>query len=1146
MPSRKIMHSLGKARRRVGIVSQAATGIYSTLGYVNRRSISISLREQTAKFLPGQRTQLALLLVQHQILQPTAAPIELTKIGEADCCRAITRRDIDSFLMAFNAEFSGVFEGYFRREQFSFLSCAERAGAGEERTLVAIAEVAPVAGSIDLRAEVLEVLRTVNRPITVAGICEEINDIHAQRKAGKVGDAEIGVCIGQLLPAGTLSSTVGPRGRDKRFFITARTAELLAENTIFRYEDTRLTSFVFRGDIEALAKLGNIYRLLGRDGENVFLSEDKFRSQRVNLAEVFSGAGQTMAVYREDARDLAEKGYLIEGRHNDGLTFCYVDAAAQYEHRGLIFNAFFFDYLIVSPEMDAAGQGHCRARLARAFEVGLAAELAEDEETTVNEYLYEAWTVIRNGAKEKAVVMALVKRAEVATDLLHENLFTTIEIRDYRVGLERLALRMAFPMCYMCNVSWSLQNFFHDVYDQTDNYEVFLLLLVRKANVVRRLAFLESTPDSLNVCREMELVYAPLARSKGLIYLANNMLDCVAKLKDQTGYSSAKAAMEAEIGMEFDQARQHARLVARRIHSEVPLQLRSMVKILATRVKEVSAFVGKVSALGEEDYLDLNGVRFEAKAPELVVSDVPLTAEKKLAANIAVADKLAAELVRRFDLVPEDELPEGTAPIVNYLNTPNERSWNGWRGYFYDPLQPEGNERRIFSVQIFTPEMTLADRHGEAAHWIYKTKRAAKADHQARMTKRKFMQPLFDSVSPNAYNGDPEHDYYVDQRIARQHKRVLVWLPDQPFSAKDFAFPESGELLMLRMGQEETVEDAAAFRSWRSMFGSTYGYTEVYTFGLREDGKIGIRPWQGAARAAVGAISPNGSLLVFMGGVLDDKAYQRLHSKVKTVRARLFVERKLKHADPEQLALAGVKQSAGQLIYTNADLMQVLRATELLDESEIYQAIALGILTEDEIRKITGALGITITVQSLPQEKTEITVTAPDKIGLLSQILGQLSPDLQVLAASSGADKQARGASPSTSVLTVRPRPGIGMPQINKNKLSQSLEAFGRVKNGGGENLTQLKAILIPSAGIKMPRHWSMLREMLGIAQAFQLNILELTLPDLLEEKGKKTGEVLFEWSGDHPFLADDLAEISSALAGIMPETVNFMIAEVA
>ena len=1109
--------------------SRALTWVcHNLLRQPNRKALAGSLGEEVKKLEPEQRTDLSSLLTRHSLIQPKFEGIDPLALEHYHFCKLVSPTQIHAFQEDFDQTIGETHQLRYVAGQFFIKTQRFLPTPPEETPQIETAEETQIPAPIiepSPAARIATLLGNANRPLFASDIAKELE--------GSLNKAQLIFELGKLVGRETLVKIDSPGSRSPRYMLSERLEEEL-HRSVFTYSDARgKIMHVYQRDAERMVSRGEAFRIMDDTGVYSYVSNEGFKEYEENTIAVKTNR-EALRVFRDDLPRLVERGTLVRGREENSFEICYIHHEATQHFRVEIFNLFAHAYLHrLSP--DGFAENYLKLRAA------LAAGLRIERTTPIAEFLYEARTVASIDGNITAVMVALSKHRKAIAPLRKRKILSADELHDMERCHRQLAFVSHFPLAFIPRWAHSLQNFIHFIYDSTDRYEVFQLLLVRKTAQVRALANNgEELPDSLQ--REIELVYAPLAESKGFINMANNMRDLVARLRNPEEYTRVQTRMDGSIGMSLTQARAHTIQVAEKLETDYQTFGTTTIPTLATqtRIKEVFAFWKNVAA-GKADDLDIIGIRFLCDTREEAY---------------ALVDFLNEYLAP----IPTEMLPSGKVAIADHLYTPNAGGWFGWRRHFFDPTQKEAdraNSPRPISIQILTREMEAKDKMGKAAHWSYKAQIAAHEfakQHGVPFNKQVFdPAPIHDPGGDpereyKKYTGEPEHDYIVDRQRARRHVRAFVWPKHQAFSRTRFAFPASGIVPILSMQEGATVEDAVAFKAFRSRLTTGYSHTDVYRLAFDEDkGRIVVKPFgRGLTRAALGSAIPNASLLIPQEGAdrLSTWTLSELRGSVTKIRTRLLIalgleaQRTTNGFHRQHLVRKGKRHHlAKKRLKTDTAQKEVVKAAELRDTSELWLAIALDIIDEAYINSVLGVTGTKVTLSTLAKPRLQIVTSTPSRPGLLNHILQQI-PEYQILGATSHTRVQARGVSPSTTKFTLRPVPRQQKrkeespstpPTIDLAQLKEAIEHYLPVSPPNTE-YTRRMQLTIPAQKLI---HWSMLRDIALILSSRDMDIISLDFPVIIRRGPTRalTATILF----DSPRTKETDAALKEIISRILP-----------
>ena len=762
------------------------------------------------------------LLIKHGLLQPEFEKIDPEKLQHFHFCMVVSDIQIKAFIEEANDNhiFGQGFEIAYIAGQFSLI----------KRVIVPPPPILPSFDKSQLeitpsvQSLIVHILFSTNRPLTLFQIKSELDKQLPKEITSEAAGIEIGKLIGQR----AVAETFAEKQENRRFFMPERHLKIMLDNrTIFEYESTEgEMRYIYHKEAAALASAGKAFRFLDPGGSFVYVAKERFEIYQEFTTEVKADKS-SLLVFNYDLDQLLKKGLILTGLEEGNFEVCYIYHESQRQYPFQIFNAFAHAYL----DFKEKGSVSQYKQLRTAFEAGLKVE----RPVSIADFLYEAKVLAAMGAGPIAIAVALARRPEAIEQLRKTGHFIEIELREIAECFEHLAFISRLPALFAPEQPDSLQNFIDFIYDKSATYNVFLLLLAVKLGQIRKLA---ATGKKLlpSLQREIELIYAPLAESKYFIDLSNGMRDLIARLTDPEKYVMARDSMEKTMGMGFDEARRHLRSLTGELIEDIATDPKCPEDIpglkARSRVKEVYAM--------KKEGMDYLGIRFICR-------------------DIKDVYQIISFLMRA--LKQPAIIPNSKKVIEDHLERPNKHGWKGWRGYFYDPKSSaDTKNQRIISIQVMTEQMEKDDKRGEAAHWGYKAERAA--DTTAASIKRRYREQIL-NASTAQYNGDPQDDYYADQKRAREHSRVFIWPFGQDFSARSFEFPSDGCVPSLRLKAGATIKQALSSAGFDNILNQG-GYAELYEFYLdKASDSIKIRPVaKGLARVGADYVVPNAALMV--------------------------------------------------------------------------------------------------------------------------------------------------------------------------------------------------------------------------------------------------------------------------------------------
>lgn len=1054
--------------------SRALSWIYSHIfNLSSRKAFAGSLREESSK-LNNQDEQRSLirLLVEHKIVQEGFANISPLALQHYHLCKMLTKRKTNEFIAAFNNDecFKGKFVISPSAGQFSIVKKEEAIDIDKLTPELAQDDLPP-----NVTALVWGSLMNANRPLTLSQIRADIKKRHpAQFK--KISHNQISLKIGEHVGKGSLLETYAEAAENVRYFAPHRITDMLNKNT-FEYIDAKGDKhYILNKDAAQLARQRKAHKILQQDGSFIYMNSGLLVGQSKGTISVKTKHEQYYILV-EDKNALIESGHIIRGCEDNSFAQCFIDTNSQFDFRFEIFNAFAHAYLAEPGNINYQ-------RLRTAFEAGT--NFANPN--SITDFLYEARNVALLNGKPEAVVLALLKTPQATKALETSTVFSREEIDDLTTDLDRLNLLSVFPLLFMPDWSYSLQNYIHHIHDQCCTYNVFLNLLIRKMSELRNCNRKGMLPPTLG--REIEMVYAPLAERRGFIDLANNMRDLVSRLVDPKAYAGAQKNLVQAINMPAHQARRHLALITQHIGDDIrtspALKDEHREVRTSSRLKEIFSLIGK-----KEIGPDSLGIRL-------------------ICQNTEQAKYLISYLLTTYELA-EDR--HGKDAIADHLDEPNKNGWRGWRGYFYDPLQAttENTLKRDLSIQVLTRKNIKADKMGKAGHWKYKAERAAANNSQDRSLT--YQKQLFDSISEDEYTGDPEHDFKVDRDHARRHKRVFV-IPDPSFSHNSFQFPEDGQIAIHRITHTATVEDVVASQAYDDQLTTNYTHSDLYQceFDYQKKALRFIPYKPGTGRAPAGEVPPNGCFLIPRNSGTPINAYvlAELLSKVQSVRAKLLIKLDLETPKSnEALREERQESSLAQLLDTREKQQEVIRKAGLAphDLNELWLALAFKLIDENMIRDWLGILDVKIN-WNFSNKSINFSLDGPDKLGLLHTILSKLASKFSILSAKVKTDQSFFGVSPVNINLSLRDNGGMS-PSLSTSALQQEIALLPFPQHNKFASSTKINLHL---PNLRKNKDWDIINKLISRTTALSLNIIEVNLPDV---KGQVPGRIVLEGPED-------------------------------
>ncbi|MBU0502445.1 MAG: hypothetical protein KJ811_04260 [Candidatus Margulisbacteria bacterium] len=1047
--------------------------------YPSRKAIAASIRQQSKRLIePMDKKNLIALMIKNKILQPKFKDLSPGKLEHYHFCKALTQNRVYSFILAFDKAFKGRFEINLTAGQFSIMP-----------TVMAIPETADITqqkpGEI-LRPLILMLLSNANRALTRKQIRDTLKTKHNIAYTPE----QIAFELGQLNSEKSILTVQTEDPTQARYLAAHRQKDMLADNLIYHFIDENgKEGLIHNGSAYDLANSNKALRILQADRKISYVSKEHLKIKNIETTQIkTSGKRKAYAVYTDNLNELVEQALLVRGLEEDTLATYYIDTIHQTDFSFEIFNVFALAFL---GEKRVGGKAYKKLRAA--FTAGI--NVARPK--SITSFLYEARKVVYLGGQTEAVYLALLKDPKAARMLQGSSIFSPEEIGQLSNRLSRLNLLAKFPLFFMPGWSYSLQNYIHYIYDQTDTYEVFLCLLVRKTDQLRRCLKQNNLTASPHIIREIEMVFAPLAESKGFEDFGNDLRGLSAQLCDPSGYKTAQKLLEQALGTSRSQARRHLINLRRELGTEI---IRKSYNYLSqenirmqSRVKEVSSLKGKTD-LKPYEIRDFLGIRIICKT---------LDEARVITSQLRSRDKSS-----RFCLA---ELPGNENPIDDNLEKPNDNGWRGWRGQFTDPDQKE----RTISIQVLTEEMEKADKQAAFAHWAYKAERAARITTKGLPHYRK---QLFDPAPIYQYNRDPEHDFYVDRNYARKYNRVFVTLDTQRVKGLPSA-DEMGKVAIHRVKEGGLVEDIVAFPAYDKLLLADYAFCDIYYPKLNDKGEIEFVSFKkGPAKAAANEIVPNGTFIVINcnnGGVnrsVGTLAETKLRSK--EIRTKLLCQLALSNEtgslDINNKIKEGKAKPVAKLLNTREKRQEIIRQAGLVykDNSELWLAIAFDLITEERVRDWLGILEAIVSYKTSKKGDLEIEISAPDRQGLLDYILSELEDSYKILGARVKTNQQFLGASPAKITLTLKEKhklETVPSPLV----LQKTIDSIAFPKKQKNRPSTYAE---IQLQNVRGADEWKTIHLIAKKAQELGISIVELNLPPA---KGNDPGFIRLEKEGE-------------------------------
>ncbi|MFA6549071.1 MAG: hypothetical protein WCT39_03985, partial [Candidatus Margulisiibacteriota bacterium] len=680
--------------------------------------------------------------------------------------------------------------------------------------------------------------------------------------------------------------------------------------------------------------------------------------------------------------------------------------------------------------------------------------------------------------------------------------------------MQRLRSLFSLPFFFMSSWSHSLQNYIHYLYDLCDSFEVFQLLLVTKMSTLRQYANNQIAPPE-NLCREIELVYAPMAESKGYIDLASNMRDMVCRLLTPKEYTQAQHTFERAVGMAPSDARAHLTSIKETIKSAV-LDLAddpSLVEVsrveVSSRVKEISSLVNK--KLDARESIDFLGIKFYCNT------------EKEAYAIAEIIKDL-------YDSVRANDLPAEKEAYRDCIKNPLKTGWKGLKIYLYDPTQKESDgKRRIIAVQILTHALEKEGKYSKIGHWSYKAEAAAK--RASTVMGSRYVTQIFDPAPLENYSGDPEKDFKTDRDYAKQYLRIFVF-PELLAPNDKLDLNTSFAILRFPAGMGYAIADAAGFRFFEHSLTEIFHHAELVTLGLK-DGDMQLIPFKnGQTRVNILEPLPNGAFVIFRtGDALSPEDLRDIQRTARSKRAKLLAGLKLSKKPIKALAAEGKESSLAASLSTPDKIDQIRDAFELdyKNEDEVWAAIALGLITQTEIDNALKILTVTVTMSS-SKEKQDLTIQAPDRIGLTQSILQLIGNGYQIVSAWQKRSPRTHVVAGAEIGFRLRPGHNKETPPIDVIRMQETLQSRqDKLRSDCAAPPTTTNVIRFEiSLTRENASHWVKFPDIIAYLNKKGFNILELSLPE------RKAGKMIVEkrLTADESFNEEELRDALLKLGG--------------
>jgi|GEM_PF-5230704 hypothetical protein len=1080
-----------------------------TLVFWGRFARAQSLRQAARLFTEDQQTIIIDLLKEHHLLSVKYFG-KLNEVRHFDFEPLFRPRRVRDFITAFNQQIEGFAIVTTGNKSYIFSHTAKQLPSPPPPSPIPPPPIEH--RPIDPAAKIVKVIETAGIPLTA-------KEIWAALSSEGVSAPTAMVALGKMEGRGAVLVCYAEDPDDRRFLLSAQLPNLLG-TAIFEFAgEEQEPSYVFQAEVESLTRQGKIFQLRRADGATSYLSTNKLATLKPELITCKTNDGVCWC-YQTELSTFLEHGQILIGFEKEGADFnqCYLWAADERSFAKELFNGLARKYLQFHPGSEAENTTSYHF-LRCAFEAGY----RNSQSTSPAEFLYEARTLLDLNADLQAIELSLLKthRAVVSYgDRLQKmSLLSLTELREKIRGLQIARRTLAFvaqlPLLVVLGFSHSLQNLHYFYYDQIGSLPIFQALLVAKLAEVRAVAR-NNRPLSPLKYWQIELIFAPLAESKGYIELANNLRDLTARCFHSERYQETKRMMEAKLGLSLPEAKRHLTSVANNLQASLATVLPEIALRFVSRVKTVASVIGKEGAIGEAK--DLLGIRFVVK-------------------DLATARQVAAQL----------QATAGINTCKDYLEQPNANGWRGWSSYLSEP-----ETDRTYSVQVLTEEMLIADRMGKAAHWSYKATRAA----TAYALSCGFKAPLqrFDAEPLHKYSGGPANEFQVDLAAARKRNLVLVMnnLDKASLEQALNGLRDDREIAVLPIDQDTRVEDLAAFRGFADF--PLYSHTELYAPTWDDArGVIVTKPaLRGQSRVAIGTKPDNGQLLVlhYRGGLtyenlnklkgLSNKfrtklmlnlllaaasgrieEYDRAVTTNNQTAVRAMFEEKL-----AELAEQGKQTSAYQLIRQNLarNMPVIQRLCRVKRDAEVAAAIALGLLTEERINDALAVFKTELTMK-IHEGKIQITIKTPDRRGCLVSMLDHFKDDYIILAAEFHT-KVDKGYSPAEAVFTLEPLKANSSVR-NFTGLQAELDSPITPKKSG-DYTHQFQV------GLQAGSDWSRLEDLIVWGSTHDLYVTHLSLPPIGSKAS--TGQIIFEYSENKPLQANALEELGQSLGDTFPK----------
>jgi hypothetical protein len=224
-------------------------------------------------------------------------------------------------------------------------------------------------------------------------------------------------------------------------------------------------------------------------------------------------------------------------------------------------------------------------------------------------------------------------------------------------------------------------------------------------------------------------------------------------------------------------------------------------------------------------------------------------------------------------------------------------------------------------------------------------------------------------------------------------------------------------------------------------------------------------------------------------------------------------------------------------------MRQMVRIANMRDENEVLSGIALGIITEEIIRRALGILETKIALNAAHKTKMGLLISTPDRQGILGYILKRL-PDYDILRASLEVNHQPYGMSPGRITFLLRPKHAAAHQKTTFNPLylKEQIDNYSpsnHTGNGGETAKIQFQINLIGTG------NWNSLFKITEIIDKYRLNILHLSLPDNSNCKRNQAGKIVIEAVENDSFNRDQLRALREEIQAVLSEKESATILEI-